>query len=278
MRSTSSKRPGGRGLALVGALTATVGIAAEGTGAPPGARAKEDTARLWTPVSLAQQPRVAPPPAAPSKRLSPAEGSDDPRAARGWERYRRGDVEGARSDLAAAAADSAAPPWVPYALGLVEFALGQATDAAAAFEHVRAAEAAFQPVYFDLVDAYLRLDRLDRAAAVLDEARARWPRNAEVWNALGVIETRRDAFDRAIRAFETAAEVNPGDPLAYFNLGKAYELRSQQPAKWDSMGRRRQHAERDRRLAREHYARYLAAGGPYAQEARAALARLDWVR
>jgi len=211
-------------------------------------------------------------------RLAPGRTEVTGLAARGWTRYERGDLEGARHDLRAAAGDGAVPVWAHYALGLVEFALGRAAEAAAAFERVRAAEALFQPVYFDLVDAYLLLDRPDVAVAVLLDAGRRWPHDVEVWNALGVVETRRAALDRAIRAFETAAELDPADALAQFNLGRAYELRSHQSARWDSMGRRQWHAELDRRLAQEHYMRYLAIGGPYEQEARAALARLDWMR
>ncbi|MGH9329058.1 MAG: VWA domain-containing protein, partial [Vicinamibacterales bacterium] len=84
-------------------------------------------------------------------------------ASRGWLRYEKGDLEGAARELAEATALSGAPVWAHYALGQAEFGLRRFGDAVARWEQVRAAVPEFQPVYFDLVDGYLQLDKAREA-------------------------------------------------------------------------------------------------------------------
>ena len=196
-------------------------------------------------------------------------------ATRGWASYRRGDVETAERDLAVGAAYAGAPAWVHYALGLSRFALGRFDQSAASFERVRAADPTFQPVYFNLVDSYLQLDRPAQADAVLDAARERWPADADVWNALGMVQYRQGDLDGAIRTFQKAAGLDAGDGLAYFNLGKAYQTRYARARRANVAGELPAAAETDRQRAREYFQRYLSVGGPFATEARAALNELD---
>jgi tetratricopeptide (TPR) repeat protein len=204
--------------------------------------------------------------------------SADALARKGWEAYQRGDVEGAIAPLAEAAAGPDAKPWVVYTLGLSQLALGRAPDAVVSWERVRRAAPDFQPVYIDLADTYVRLSEETNALAVLRDAEARWPAEPEIHNAVGVIHVRRGALDDAVAAFAKAAAAAPTEPLAYFNLGRAYELRFARGQRYVSSQRRWTASEDDRRKAAESYQRYLAIGGPYATQAAEALNRLEWAR
>ena len=48
----------------------------------------------------------------------------------------------------------------------------------------------------------------------------RWPRDPELSNALGVIQTARGSLDDAVKSFQSAVAVAPTDATGYFNLGK----------------------------------------------------------
>src|SRR5207247_368985 len=75
----------------------------------------------------------------------------------------------------------------------------------------------------------LRPDALNnvgtRAIRVMRDARERWPRDPEVYEALGVSQIWRGAYDDAIASFQQAVALVPNEGLGYFNLGKAYELK-----------------------------------------------------
>ena len=124
----------------------------------------------------------------------------------------------------------------------------------------------------------MRLSEETKALAVLRDAEARWPSEAEIHNAVGVIHVRRGALDEAVAAFSRAAASAPQEPLAYFNLGRAYELRFARGQRYVSSQRRWTVSEEDRRKAAESYERYLAIGGPYATQAAEALNRLEWAK
>src|SRR4029079_10297497 len=127
----------------------------------------------------------------------------------GWSAYQRGDVETAAVHLADAAKDPDARPWVFYALGLSEFTLRRYKQAATAWERVLRDVPEFEPIYFSLADAY-GLQRDDGAAIkILRDAARRWPADAEVHNAIGVIQVRRGALDSAIESFQRATEIAP---------------------------------------------------------------------
>jgi VWFA-related protein len=198
------------------------------------------------------------------------------RAQAGWDAYQRGDVEAARREFRAAVASGDARPWVPYALGLAELASGRPREAATAWEQVRAAVPEYEPVYFDLADAYLQLGETGAALGVLRAAAARWSDDPDVFNALGVVQVRRGLLDGAVQSFGRAAALAPHDATAYFNLGKAFELRYARSRRWSRTARSWAANEADRRAAIEHYRRAVELGGPLAAAAREALARLDW--
>jgi len=143
---------------------------------------------------------------------------------------------------------------------------------------VRRTAADFEPVYFDLVDAYLQLGDEAAAITVLREAERHWPSDPEVFNALGVVQVRRGALDDAIESFRRAVRAQPADATAYFNLGKAFEIRYQKSRRFSSLGQTWVANESDRQAAAENYRRYLALGGPLESSARDALARLEWTK
>ena len=149
----------------------------------------------------------------------------DAAAKAGWEAYQRGDVEGARAALAPAAARPAAPSWVRYVLGQADYALSHFKEAADAWEKVRARQPQFQPVYFDLADDYVKLNDRKKALEVLRAARQRWPRDADVLNAIGVIEGGGGQLDDAIKVLTDATTVAPAESISYLNLAKAFEMR-----------------------------------------------------
>ena len=197
-------------------------------------------------------------------------------ASAGWERYSKGDLEGAEKLLARAAADPSAPPWVHYALGFAQVALGKTPDAVQSWEHVRVAAPEFQAVYLDLADAYVQTEDPGKAIEVLRQAEARWPADADVLNALGTIQVRRGTLNDAIATFENAVEKQPADALAYFNLGRTYELRYYQMRRFSRPDNRWVASPEDLRRARRYYEAYVRMGGPYEAEARGALERIGW--
>ncbi len=198
-------------------------------------------------------------------------------AREGWDLYAAGKVEAARERLSQAAG-AGAGVWVDYALGLAEFALDHFDASVAAWERVRRARPEFEPVYFDLADAFRRLERSDDSLAVLREAARRWPDDAETHNAVGVTLVGRGAYDDALEAFNKATAVAPGDAVGYYNLGRTYELRylrmlkaaGQDPVAARSL------ADRDRRNAIAAFTKCVEMGGPYADKAKAAISVLNW--
>lgn len=197
-------------------------------------------------------------------------------AQEGWEAYQRGDVEAAIGPLSEAAAARDARPWVLYALGFSQVALGRPADAVVSWERVRQGAPEFQPVYIDLADTYVQLSDTTKALAILREAEDRWPASDEVHNAIGVIHVRRGALDEAIAAFEKAVKSAPDEALGYLNLGRAYELRHARGRRWVASQRRWVAPAEDRRRAREAYERCVKLGGPYGAQASDALSRLEW--
>ncbi len=208
-------------------------------------------------------------------RIAPS--STEATAREGWALYAKGDVDRARDMLAKAAVDTA-PVWVFYALGQSEFALRRFPEAIAAFSTVRQRMPDLRDVYLDLADAYLQSGDVTSSLATMRDAAARWPQDPEFQNAIGVLHVRRNAIDEAINAFSTAAQLAPGDPLAYFNLGRAYELRYSRGSRYVASLRQWIAPEGDRKKAAENYQRYLELGGPYGDQAREALLRLAWAK
>lgn len=221
--------------------------------------------------------RVRPDAEAHASALAGGSGRRDPDAAAGWDAYQRGDVETARARLSAVVARNTGETWVYYALGMSNYALRNFAEAAEAWEHVRAGAADFEPVYFDLIDAYLQQKQHDHAIRIARAAIGRWPKDPELPNALGVVQTTRGALDDAIKSFQLAISIAPGDATAYFNLGKAMELRYVRSRRYVQQLRSWMANEHDRSAAIENYQRYLDLGGVYAGAARAGLDRLKWM-
>jgi tetratricopeptide (TPR) repeat protein len=204
------------------------------------------------------------------------EGNGATAADRGWAAYQRGDVETASRELLDAAKAPDARPWVHYALGLSALALQRYRDAAQSWERVRAAAPDFEPVYFNLADAYLLQHDDGSAIGVLRGAEKRWPRDAEIANAIGVIQVRRGALDAAIDSFARATAIAPDDGLGYFNLGRALQMRMLKSQRYVREIKKWIGGEQDRRRATAALEKYLQLGGPFAAQARQALSSLAW--
>jgi tetratricopeptide (TPR) repeat protein len=142
----------------------------------------------------------------------------------GWEAYQRGDLESARTALAPIAARSTSPSWVRYVLGQADYALGKFKEAAEAWERVRARQPQFQPVYLDLADDYVKLNERDKSLEVLRAGRQRWPKDADVLNALGVIEAGGGKLDDAIKGVSRRDRGGAERDDHYLNLAKALEM------------------------------------------------------
>jgi len=198
-------------------------------------------------------------------------------ASQGWDRYTKGDLEGAEPLLEKAAGQTGVAPWVLYALGFAQAGLKKPQAAVQSWERVRAAAPQFAPVYLDLADVYVQQNDPDRAIETLRAAEQRWPKEADVLNALGTVQVARGAHVDAIATFQKAIAARPDDGLAHFNLARTCELRyyalrrfSRPNARWiDNPELLTQ--------AREHYEAYVKLGGPYLAEAQAALKRM-WSR
>jgi VWFA-related protein len=213
-----------------------------------------------------------------SARLRPA-GSGETRSAeaeRGWGAYEQGDVEAAVRHLDEAAKAPDARPWVVYALGLSQFALRRYSDAAQSWERVRREVPEFEPIYFSLADAYGLQHEEGTALKVLREAEQRWPSDAEVSNAIGVLQIRRGALDAAIDSFDRATKIAPADALGFFNLGRALQMRLLKSQRYDQQTEKWIGGDEDRRRAIATFQKYLQLGGPYERLAREALSALGW--
>lgn len=212
------------------------------------------------------------------KELSAREGNAavDATVNAGWEAYQRGDVEIAAAVLSRAAAGPNARPWVHYALGMSQAALGQIDQAIASWEVVRRAAPDFEPVYMDLADTYAAKSDLSSALAIVREAEKRWPNSADVHSAIGVIHVRRGAMDEGIEALQKVTVLTPDDPLAHLNLGRAYALRFHRGRRYVTSQRRWVAPEGDRLKAIEALRACVQLGGPYARPASEELSILEW--
>jgi VWFA-related protein len=198
------------------------------------------------------------------------------KARAGWDAYQSGDLRGAEALLGWAVTQGAVPPWVHYALGWSQFALSEYPAAATEWEKVRQRVPEFEPVYFDLADSYLQVQDYGRALEVLREAEKRWPKDVEVYNAIGVVQTGRYALNDAIKTFEKAVVVKSDDPTANYNLARVCELRYIQAERLRGVSRSVTGGfERDKDCALQYYRRTIELGGLFVEEAKAGLKRLE---
>jgi tetratricopeptide (TPR) repeat protein len=194
----------------------------------------------------------------------------------GWDAYQRGDLESARTALAPIAARPAAPSWVRYVFGQADYALGNFREAVDAWERVRTRQPQYEPVYLDLADGYMKLGEHRKSVDVLRAARQRWPKDPDLFNALGVIQAGGGDLDGAIKTLRQGIVAVPGDAMMHLNLAKALEMiymkkrRESQLLGW-RMGKAEGDLYQD---ALKEYRTYLATNGPYAELAREGLDRL----
>ncbi len=211
---------------------------------------------------------------APASSAVPAAVTSQARA--GWEAYQRGDVKAAKNALSEAARSPSAPPWVHYVLGWSHLALAEYQPASVEWEHVRKAAPEFEAVYFDLADSYLQQHEYGKAIGVLREGQKRWPRDVELFNALGVVQAARGAVDASIETFEEAVTLNPDDATACYNLAKMSEVRYVRLSrlKRNIVSSTDATSFSDRERAREYYRRTVLLGGPFVESAKEGLKRL----
>jgi len=62
----------------------------------------------------------------------------------------------------------------------------------------------------------------DLALKELEFARQATPNDAEIWDAIGAIERRRNRWDEAVAYFERARQLDPRNPSVIWNLGETY--------------------------------------------------------
>lgn len=207
-------------------------------------------------------------------KLRDSSGSDA--AARAWAAYERGDLEAALPLFEEAARRPDVRPWALYALGFTYVGVNRPRDAIAVWERVRAAAPDFLPVYLDLAAHYAQQEEISRALATLRDAARRWPDDPEPQNGIGVLMVRRSALDEAIAAFARATQLAPEEALGWLNLGRAYELRYDRGRRYDEILLKFVGPEGDRMRALESYERCVKLGGPYAERAVEAIARMNW--
>jgi tetratricopeptide (TPR) repeat protein len=250
--------------------------AAAATAAPPAATTPAPAAEAAAPETSAEaiRTRIDRGGLVATLRGKDRGSANDP-ASLGWAAYQRGDVETAARELTAAAADSSAHPWVHYVLGLCHLALNEYPGAAREWEQVRVAVPDFEPVYFNLADAYMLQNHDAEAIRVLGDAAARWASDAEVFDARGVILLRAHAFDEAIDAFTRATKLAPGDPIGFYNLASAHHANYLQLRRPNPTARQFMVAARERDLAIDAYRRVLELNQQYVNEARKGLKALD---
>ncbi len=192
----------------------------------------------------------------------------------GWAAYQRGDVAAARTALAEVVAQKNAPSWTHYLLGQSDFALNDFTGAVGEWEKVLARQPGYEAVYFDLMDGYVKLNERNKALRVLRQAKARWPRDPDVTNAIAVTLAAGGAFDDAIKVLEEGIRVTPDDPSTIYNLAKSLELRYFKRRRYLAGPRLWVTDEPDRQNATMYYNRYIQMNGPYTDLASEGLARL----
>jgi tetratricopeptide (TPR) repeat protein len=132
----------------------------------------------------------------------------------------------------------------------------------------------FEPVYFDLADAYVQMRAREKAIALLRTAQGRWPLDAEIYNDLGTVQASAGSLDDAIKTFEEAVRVVPDESITYLNLAHALELRYVKQVHYIRELKKYLWNERDRDGAIKNYEHYLDLGGPYADRAREGLERV----
>lgn len=206
-------------------------------------------------------------------------------ARRAWGFYEQGNLEAAATAFKDAVRERHVRPWVHYAYGLTEYGLSDFHEAIHQWKQVRKAVPTFEPVYLDLADGYLRAGLRHKALKMLHTAAKRWPHDPQPFDAMGVAQVQMHKLDDAERSFKHALGAAPDDGLAYFNLGKVYELRYIKSRGYRLiMGRYIKPPRKKIKPGKDSYRlaaitafkHYLKIGGPFASEAQNELIRLEY--
>ena len=142
---------------------------------------------------------------------------------------RRGKQELAAQQMQAIARDNPNNPQAYFFLGSIAYDQTNYVDAAGYFEKVLALNPAFEPVYYELAELRVALNKPDEALDVLKKAREKFKENflLEFHTAFALAKLKR--YDDAIKAYaaaEAVAKTNEPERLNqvfYFQLGAAYE-------------------------------------------------------
>jgi len=83
----------------------------------------------------------------------------------------------------------------------------------------------------------------------LREGASSWPKDPDIFNALGVVQTTRGALPDAIASFKEAIRVAPEETVSYFNPGRALGLRYLRTRRYNRQTQRWIADEKDRTAA-----------------------------
>jgi tetratricopeptide (TPR) repeat protein/peroxiredoxin len=126
--------------------------------------------------------------------------------------------------------------------GSVFFQRGYYEHAAASFQLALRDDPSSAEACYGLGSAYLSQNKTAEARESFERAtklRANYPDTlANAWNNLGLLATREDHMDEAIRYFQEAVRLSPDHLIALNNLGNAYR----QQKSWDAARRTFEHA------------------------------------
>ncbi len=118
--------------------------------------------------------------------------------------------------------------------GSVFFQRGYFDQAASSFQLALRDDPSSAEACYGLGSAYLNQQKTAEARESFERAttlRATYPDTlANAWNNLGLLATREDRTDEAIRCFQQAVRLNAGNLIALNNLGNAYRLQKS----WDA--------------------------------------------
>ena len=137
----------------------------------------------------------------------------------------------------------------------------------------------YEPVYFDLADAYLQLGRSSDSLAVLRDAARRWPEDSETHNAVGVVLVSRGAIDDAHRGFDSAIRVAPADASAITTSAARTTFATSAacaPAAPAAPPPRSRSPTGSAEMRSTNYKKCISIGGSFEKDAREALAGLEW--
>ena len=113
-------------------------------------------------------------------------------------------------------------------------------------------------VFYQSGNFHLRRNENEAAIADYEKAIALAPDFVKACNNIGVARMNSKQYKEAVAAFEKTLATDPDNPSAHLNLGLVFDQHLSDPAR-----------------ARYHYQRYLALGGPRAEEVKQWLADLS---